>query len=81
MRRSKSASASSTTFNRRGERVILATAKPDGTRTRVRAWMKTKGASEFMHPSSVVVLKAILVLGFGKTNYVALPKALSDSGA
>ena len=91
MRRTKSASASSTTFNRRGrcaapdrkrgERVILATTKPGATRAEVQVWMKTKGASEFMHPSSVVVLDAIPVLGSGKTNYVALAKALSDSGA
>jgi hypothetical protein len=33
--------------------------------------MKTKGASEYMHPSSVVVLETIPVLGSGKTNYVA----------
>ena len=34
-----------------------------------------------MHPSSVVVLETIPVLGSGKTNYVALAKALRDSGA
>jgi acyl-[acyl-carrier-protein]-phospholipid O-acyltransferase/long-chain-fatty-acid--[acyl-carrier-protein] ligase len=66
---------------KRGERVILATTKPGATRAEVQAWMKTKGASEFMHPSSVVALEAIPVLGSGKTNYVALAKALSDSGA
>jgi hypothetical protein len=32
-----------------------------------------------MHPSSVVVLEAMPMLGSGKTNYVALAKALSDS--
>ena len=61
--------------------MILATTKPGATRAEVQVWMKTKGASEFMHPSSVVVLDAIPVLGSGKTNYVALAKALSDSGA
>jgi hypothetical protein len=34
-----------------------------------------------MHPSSVVVLETIPVLGSGKTNYVALAKALSDREA
>jgi hypothetical protein len=34
-----------------------------------------------MHPSSVVVLETIPILGSGKINYVALAKALSDSGA
>jgi acyl-CoA synthetase (AMP-forming)/AMP-acid ligase II len=44
--------------------------------------MKAKGeAAEFTQPSSVVVLDAIPVLGSGKTNYVALAKALRDSGA
>ena len=66
---------------KRGERVILATTKPGATRTEVQAWMKTKGASEFMHPSSVQVLDEIPLLGSGKVNYVALAKALSDNGA
>ena len=34
-----------------------------------------------MHPSSVVVLETLPVLGSGKINYGALAKALSDSGA
>jgi hypothetical protein len=34
-----------------------------------------------MHPSSVVILEAIPVLGSGKTNHAALAKALGDSGA
>jgi acyl-[acyl-carrier-protein]-phospholipid O-acyltransferase/long-chain-fatty-acid--[acyl-carrier-protein] ligase len=67
--------------SKRGERVILATTKPGATRAEVQAWMKTKGASEIMHPSSIVVLDAIPLLGSGKTNYVALVKALNDSGA
>jgi non-ribosomal peptide synthetase component E (peptide arylation enzyme) len=60
---------------------VLATTRPGATRPEVQTWMKAKGAAEFMHPSSVVVLEAIPVLGSGKTNYVALAKALSDSGA
>jgi hypothetical protein len=34
-----------------------------------------------MHPSSIVVLETIPILGSGKTNYAASAKALSDSGA
>jgi acyl-[acyl-carrier-protein]-phospholipid O-acyltransferase / long-chain-fatty-acid--[acyl-carrier-protein] ligase len=64
-----------------GERVILATTKPGATRAEVQTWMKIKGASEIMHPSSVVVVDAIPVLGAGKTNYVALAKALREGGA
>jgi acyl-[acyl-carrier-protein]-phospholipid O-acyltransferase / long-chain-fatty-acid--[acyl-carrier-protein] ligase len=66
---------------KRGERVILATTKPGATRAEVQTWMKIKGASEIMHPSSVVVVDAIPVLGAGKTNYVALAKALREGGA
>jgi hypothetical protein len=47
--------------------------------------MKAKGAAEITPslraPPSVVVLETIPVLGSGKTNYVALAKVLSDSGA
>ncbi|HEY3622270.1 MAG TPA: hypothetical protein VGL12_07715 [Roseiarcus sp.] len=59
----------------------MATTKPGATRAEVLAWMKISGASEIMHPSSIVVLQAIPLLGSGKTNYVALAKALRDSGA
>jgi hypothetical protein len=38
--------------------------------------MKIEGSSEIMHPSSVVVLDALPLLGSNKTNYVALAKAL-----
>jgi acyl-[acyl-carrier-protein]-phospholipid O-acyltransferase/long-chain-fatty-acid--[acyl-carrier-protein] ligase len=64
----------------RGERVILATTRPGATRAEVQTWMKMKGSSEIMHPSSVVALDAIPLLGSGKINYVALAKALRESG-
>jgi hypothetical protein len=43
--------------------------------------MKTKGPSEIMHPSWVVALEVIPVLGSGKTNYVALATYLHERGA
>ena len=43
--------------------------------------MKIKGASAIMAPASVVVLDAIPLLGSGKTDYVALAKALQEKGA
>jgi len=61
--------------------VILATTKPGATRAEAQAWMKANGAAEIMHPSLVVVLDAIPLLGSGKTNSGALAKALDDSGA
>ncbi len=42
--------------------------------------MKIKGASEIMCPASVIVLDAIPLLGSGKTDYVALAKALREMG-
>jgi len=66
---------------RRGERVIVATTKSGATKAEVQAWMKIKGASEIMFPDSVLVLAAIPLLGSGKTDYVALMKALKERGA
>ena len=54
--------------------------KPGATRAEVQTWMKMKGSSEIMCPSSVVALDAIPLLGSGKINYVALAKALRESG-
>ena len=66
---------------KRGERLILATTRPGATRTEVQTWMKIKGASEIMCPASVIVLDTIPLLGSGKTDYVALAKALRELGA
>ena len=65
---------------KRGERVILATTHPGASRAEVETWMKIKGASEIMFPRSVIVLDAIPLLGSGKTDYVALAKALREKG-
>jgi acyl-[acyl-carrier-protein]-phospholipid O-acyltransferase/long-chain-fatty-acid--[acyl-carrier-protein] ligase len=65
---------------RRGERVILATTHAGATKAEIDAWMKIKGASAIMSPSSVV-LDAIPLLGSGKTDYVTLVKALRERGA
>ena len=60
--------------------MIVATTRPGATRAEVQAWMKIKGASEIMSPAAVVVLAAIPLLGSGKTDHVALSKALRDKG-
>jgi len=66
---------------RHGERVILATTHKGATKAEVDAWMKIKGASPIMAPASVIVLDAIPLLGSGKTDYLALAKALRERGA
>ena len=40
--------------------------------------MKIKGASAIMAPASIVVLDAIPLLGSGKTDYIALTRALRE---
>ncbi|MBV8105583.1 MAG: acyl-[ACP]--phospholipid O-acyltransferase [Hyphomicrobiales bacterium] len=66
---------------KKGERLILATAKAGATKLEVQTWMKIKGASPLMVPDSVVVLDAIPLLGSGKTDYIALAKTLRERGA
>jgi len=65
---------------KRGERVILATTHAGATRIEVQTWLKIKGASEIMFPSSVVALDAIPLLGSGKTDYIALARLLKERG-
>jgi len=59
---------------RKGERIVLATTKAGATRAELVSWMKSKGASEIMIPSVVLVLEAMPALGSGKTDYVELVK-------
>ncbi len=66
---------------KKGERVILATTRVGATRAEAQTWMKIRGASELMFPESVIVLEAIPLLGSGKTDYIALMKALRERGA
>jgi acyl-[acyl-carrier-protein]-phospholipid O-acyltransferase/long-chain-fatty-acid--[acyl-carrier-protein] ligase len=66
---------------KKGERVILATTKAGATRAEVQTWLKIRGASPLMVPESVVVLDTIPLLGSGKTDTIALAKALKERGA
>jgi acyl-[acyl-carrier-protein]-phospholipid O-acyltransferase/long-chain-fatty-acid--[acyl-carrier-protein] ligase len=66
---------------KKGERVILATTRAGATKVEVQTWLKIKGASALMAPNAVVVLDAIPLLGSGKTDYIALAKALRERGA
>lgn len=66
---------------KRGERVILATTHASATRDEVEKWMRTKGAAAIMVPASLIVLDAMPLLGSGKTDYVALTKAVREQAA
>jgi acyl-[acyl-carrier-protein]-phospholipid O-acyltransferase/long-chain-fatty-acid--[acyl-carrier-protein] ligase len=57
---------------RKGERLIMVTTKPDATRSEVQAFMKSKGATELMTPAEIMIVPALPLLGSGKTDYVEL---------
>jgi len=64
--------------HRKGERIVMATTKPGATRAEVQAWLKAKGAAEYMAPAVVLVLETMPLLGSGKTDYVELSRIVRD---
>jgi acyl-[acyl-carrier-protein]-phospholipid O-acyltransferase/long-chain-fatty-acid--[acyl-carrier-protein] ligase len=65
---------------RKGERLVLVTQCRDATRAAIQAFAKSKGASDMMSPSDVVVVDKMPLLGSGKINYRAVT-ALVDAPA
>jgi acyl-[acyl-carrier-protein]-phospholipid O-acyltransferase/long-chain-fatty-acid--[acyl-carrier-protein] ligase len=59
---------------RKGERLILFTERPAAKRSNFQAFAKSKGASDLMIPSDILVLEKIPVLGTGKVDNVAVAK-------
>jgi acyl-[acyl-carrier-protein]-phospholipid O-acyltransferase / long-chain-fatty-acid--[acyl-carrier-protein] ligase len=59
---------------RKGERLILFTERPAAKRSNFQAFAKSKGASDLMIPSDILVLEKIPVLGSGKVDNVAVTK-------
>ena len=59
---------------RKGERLVMVTTRLGATRAQVQAWMKERGATELMHPSEVIVVEALPLLGSGKTDHVELDR-------
>ena len=59
---------------RKGERLVMVTTRIGATRAQVQAWMKERGAIELMHPSEIITLEALPLLGSGKTDYVELDR-------
>jgi acyl-[acyl-carrier-protein]-phospholipid O-acyltransferase/long-chain-fatty-acid--[acyl-carrier-protein] ligase len=56
---------------RRGERVVLLTTRAAARKGEVAAYGRTRGASELMVPSDVIVIDQVPLLGSGKTDHVA----------
>ena len=59
---------------RKGERLVLVTDRADATRSDFQAFAKSRGATELMMPSEVMVTKAMPVLGSGKLDFVGVTK-------
>jgi acyl-[acyl-carrier-protein]-phospholipid O-acyltransferase / long-chain-fatty-acid--[acyl-carrier-protein] ligase len=57
---------------RKGERLMLFTERAAATRSAFQSFAKSKGASDLMIPSGVVVLEKIPVLGTGKVDNLAV---------
>lgn len=56
---------------RRGERVVLLTTRVAARKGEVAAYGRTRGASELMVPSEVIIIEQVPLLGSGKTDHVA----------
>jgi acyl-[acyl-carrier-protein]-phospholipid O-acyltransferase / long-chain-fatty-acid--[acyl-carrier-protein] ligase len=63
---------------RKGERLILFTQNPAAKRSDFQVYAKSKGASELMIPSDVLVLDRIPVLGSGKVDHAAIAKLVQQ---
>jgi acyl-[acyl-carrier-protein]-phospholipid O-acyltransferase / long-chain-fatty-acid--[acyl-carrier-protein] ligase len=59
---------------RKGERLILFTQRAEATRSTFQSFARSKGASDLMIPSDIVVLENIPVLGTGKVDNLAVTK-------
>jgi acyl-[acyl-carrier-protein]-phospholipid O-acyltransferase/long-chain-fatty-acid--[acyl-carrier-protein] ligase len=63
---------------RKGERLILVTTKPDAARNEIQSYMKAHGATELMMPSEIMIVPALPLLGSGKLDYVELNRLVRE---
>ena len=63
---------------RKGERLILVTAKKDAQRSDVQAYMKAHGATEIMMPSEIMLVDALPLLGSGKMDFAGLGRLVRE---
>ncbi|MBF0188455.1 MAG: acyl-[ACP]--phospholipid O-acyltransferase [Magnetococcales bacterium] len=64
---------------RKGERLILMTTQPEANRKALADHARAQGASELMVPRTVRLIKALPVLGTGKTDYVTLNRMAEET--
>ncbi len=63
---------------RKGERLILVTARAGASRADATAHMKAHGATELMMPAELLILPDMPLLGSGKADYVTLAQILRE---
>ena len=66
---------------RKSERMVLVTQKAGATRAAFQAFARSKGASEMMAPSEVVVVDRLPLLGSGKVDYSGVTALLRERAA
>ena len=64
-----------------GERVVLLTEQPDATRTASSAYARSRSAAELMVPAEVRVVRAVPLLGSGKTDFAAVRRMAEAADA
>ena len=63
---------------RKGERLVLVTTKTDPKRSDFLAFARSRGASEMMVPTEVLLLEKLPLLGSGKIDNIALTKFVHE---
>jgi len=66
---------------RKGERLVLVTQKQGATRAEFQAFAKSKGASDLMVPTEVVVIDKMPLLGTGKIDLAGVTKLVRERAA
>jgi len=63
---------------KKGEQLVLVTDNPKAARDMLQAHCKKNGQSDLMVPKTIMSVKAVPVLGTGKTDYVGVARLVSD---
>jgi acyl-[acyl-carrier-protein]-phospholipid O-acyltransferase / long-chain-fatty-acid--[acyl-carrier-protein] ligase len=63
---------------KKGERLVLVTTRNGASRSEVLAFLKSKGGTELMVPSEILIVDALPMLGSGKTDYVELNRMVRE---
>jgi acyl-[acyl-carrier-protein]-phospholipid O-acyltransferase/long-chain-fatty-acid--[acyl-carrier-protein] ligase len=64
--------------SRKGERLVLVTEKPGAKRADFQSFAKSRGASDLMVPSDILVVDKVPVLGSGKLDYVGVANLVRE---